>query len=93
MTSKALRWVALTATGEVLDRPGRLYYVRLAATGAASAILRDSADATGPVLLGLALAAAGADDWPKAPVSLNFLHGLHATLTGTATLSVGWETD
>ena len=47
-------------------------------------VLRDCKDATGPVLLGLALGAAGADDWPKVPVSLSFLTGLHATLTGAA---------
>lgn len=93
MTSRALRWTTLTATGVAVERPGRLYYARLVATGAASAILRDSEDATGPVLLGLATGAAGADDWPRVPVSLNFLHGLHATLTGAGTLSLGWETD
>jgi hypothetical protein len=93
--SLALRWVTLTATGMALDHPGRLYYVRLSGPAAATAVLRDSADATGLVLLGMAVSAAGAgaDDWPRIPVTIPFLKGLHATLTGAGTLSLGWEKD
>jgi len=91
--TRALRWTVLTATGGVVDRPCRLYYVRLAVTTAGSCLLRDSFDATGAVVLGLATAAAGADDWPRIPVSLGLTKGLHATLTGTGTLTVGWEPD
>lgn len=89
----ALRWAVATATGLLLERPCRVYYARLVGPGAASAVLRDSVDATGPVVLGLATAAAGADDWPRIPVSVNVMKGLHLTLTGTATLLVGWELD
>ena len=92
-TSLALRWVTLTATGLALDRPGRLYYARLAGAGALSAVLRDGVDATGAVVLGLATAGAGADDWPKLPVTMAFMKGLHATLTGAGTLTIGWEAD
>jgi hypothetical protein len=83
----------LTATGVVVNRPCRLYYARLVGAAAASAVLRDSVDATGAVVLGLATAAAGADDWPRIPVSLGLTKGLHATLTGAATLVFGWEPD
>jgi hypothetical protein len=91
--TQALRWAALTATGSALLRPGRLYYARLAGPGAASAVLRDGVDATGAVLLGLALPAAGVDEWPPLPISIVFMKGLHVTLTGTATVSLGWEAD
>lgn len=91
--SRALRWKTLTASGVVFARPGRLYYARLAGAGALSAVLYDGDAETDPPALGLATAAAGADDWPKVPVSLPFLVGLYAKLTGAGVLTVGFELD
>jgi len=91
--TRALRWLTVVATGAAVSRPGRLYAARLVGAAAASCVLRDGTADTGPVVLALAIPAAGADDWPKVPVSLPFMHGLHLTLTGTGTVILGWNPD
>jgi hypothetical protein len=75
---------SMTATTAVHSGPGKVFGARLvAAADAATAILRDSVDGSGPIIAKLGAGAALAvDDWtPAAPVV--FHAGLHVTITGT----------
>lgn len=89
--AQAPRWVTVVASGVALSRPGRLYCARLAGTGAVSARLHDGAVVGDPLILALATPGAGADDWPKVPVSLPFSKGLYVELTGAGVVTLGWE--
>jgi len=99
VTPNALRWTTVTATGQAVNRPCRLYYARLAAvvTGnqQATAVLHDdgTANQAGPALLALEIMGQAPDDWPRIPVSMNFQKGIDVSLSGTnVAVFLGWET-
>ena len=93
---EAVALSTVTPAGPLVVGAGRLYAARLAPTtagAAATCVLHDGVDATGPVVLALATATAGLpDDWPRVPVSIGFQNGLFPVFTaGGATVLVFWE--